>query len=52
MPRPGQANFAFVGEVKMEVWWPGGQVKIASVSRQVASDNLQSKIISKLKAAR
>ena len=26
---PGQVNFA-LGQVKMEVWWPGGQVKLAS----------------------
>ena len=26
---PGQVNFA-LGQAKMEVWWPGGQVKLAS----------------------
>ena len=27
---PGQVNFA-LGQVKIEIWWPGGQVKLASV---------------------
>ena len=27
---PGQVNFA-IGQVKMEIWWSGGQMKLASV---------------------
>ena len=50
---PGQDKqiLSLWGQVKMEVWWPVAASE-NSLSRQVASDNLQSKIISKLKAAR
>ena len=62
MPRsdcPGQVNFALV-QVKIEVWWPSRQVKLASVASLVGlsasvsliNDNFQSETIFKLKTAR
>ena len=46
---PGQVNFA-LGQVKIEVQWPGGQVKLASVV--LINDNFQSEVFSKLKTVR
>ena len=45
---PGQVNFA-LGQAKMEVWWPGGQVKLASAVLLVI---IPVKTIKKLKTAR
>ena len=33
----GQVNFT-LGQVKMDVWWSGGQVKLASVSSLVGDN--------------
>lgn len=54
---PRQVNFD-LGQVKSEVQWPGGQIKLASVSSPVSvrliNDNLQSEAtgIPKLKTVR
>ena len=34
----GQVNFPF-GQVKMEVWWSDGQVKLASIVSVAVADN-------------
>jgi len=47
---PGQVRFA-LGQVKMEVWWFGGQVKLASEVLFVIISN-KKKTISKLVTAR
>ena len=40
---PGQVNFA-LGQVKMVVWWSGGQVKLASVVLLVIISHLKYKL--------
>ena len=47
---PGQVNFAF-GQVKVEVWWCGGQVSESNFISSLVGDNL-SKTISKPRFAR
>ena len=56
---PGQENFD-LGQVKIEVWWPSGQLSEISLSSPLSlsasvtlvNDNFQTGTISKLKTAR